>query len=462
MENKLSLGKNARASVCYVASSAIARGAALLATPILTRLLSPSEFGIYALYTSWLSILTVITTLDLAGGGIYSALSEREERGESFILSLVCFVSLLSLSFILLYLPLKEWFNSLTGLTTTLTLLLVLQAWLNCAESLFLSLGRYRAQYLKVSFINTASGILSPALTVLLLLTTGLGGVGRVYAPLLISIVFVLPMLTIVVKRCKFHFDKSIFSYILRRALPLLPHYVCASVIAQIGRIMISRVLGEGALGRYSAAYSFAFAVSIVGTGVFSALAPWINRQGVGSARVTAMCRRAVFFVCVGVLLFLCASPELFSLFVSGDYLGALVCVFPIALCCVFIFLSSILTQLLLKIGKSASVGWVSVVCALLCAVLSYPLIMLLGILGAALAMAAAYLLAVGLKTLLLYRRGLDVRELLFMPLICIPVSVLILFLRFVILSRIFIVLAVLLLLLLWRKNFSIAIKEKV
>ena len=116
----------------------------------------------------------------------------------------------------------------------------------------------------------------------------------------------------------------------------------------------------------------------------------------------------------------------------------------------------------MLKIGKSASVGWVSVVCALLCAVLSYPLIMLLGILGAALAMAAAYLLAVGLKTLLLYRRGLDVRELLFMPLICIPVSILILFLRFVILSRIFIVLAVLLLLLLWRKNFSIAIKEKV
>ena len=120
-------GKNKKASLLYVLAGGIVKGLALAITPIITRILPPSEFGIYTLYVSYLSIATVITTLEISGSSIYSSLV-REKNRYAFIYSLSLVSLCLSLFFSLIYLAFRAQINAFTGISTNLTLILLFQA----------------------------------------------------------------------------------------------------------------------------------------------------------------------------------------------------------------------------------------------------------------------------------------------------------------------------------------------
>ena len=84
---KISLRVPAKASMWYTASSILSKGISALCTPIFTRLLTPSEYGLYPLYNTWLSVVTVIVTLELTGGVIYRGLQKFEDKKDEFISS---------------------------------------------------------------------------------------------------------------------------------------------------------------------------------------------------------------------------------------------------------------------------------------------------------------------------------------------------------------------------------------
>ena len=64
--NKLNIG--IKAAIWFMFCNIIQKGITMLTVPIFTRLLSTEEYGIYSVYQSWYSILTIITTLYLFGG----------------------------------------------------------------------------------------------------------------------------------------------------------------------------------------------------------------------------------------------------------------------------------------------------------------------------------------------------------------------------------------------------------
>ena len=48
----------AKATIWNIISAALARGVGAIGTPIFTRLLAPSEYGLYPLYTTWLGVVS--------------------------------------------------------------------------------------------------------------------------------------------------------------------------------------------------------------------------------------------------------------------------------------------------------------------------------------------------------------------------------------------------------------------
>ena len=63
----------ARASFIYMLINVLAKGAAFVFTPIFTRLLGPSEYGEFSLFSSYLSLAVVIGSLELSGGVIITS-----------------------------------------------------------------------------------------------------------------------------------------------------------------------------------------------------------------------------------------------------------------------------------------------------------------------------------------------------------------------------------------------------
>ena len=58
-------GREMNTAAWSVISALLSRGAGVIFTPIFTRILTPSEFGVYSLYTSLMGLFTAICTLDI-------------------------------------------------------------------------------------------------------------------------------------------------------------------------------------------------------------------------------------------------------------------------------------------------------------------------------------------------------------------------------------------------------------
>ncbi len=413
---KFRIGKNKIASFYYIASSLFTKALIFIITPIITRLIPPDEFGVYVVFTGYLSIASVITTLEMSGAGIYNELSKSKSK-DSFIFSLLACQALFSLLSALIYLLFKDVLNSLTGMSTDITLLLILQVFLNSAEGLYLAKARYLARYRRVAFINVGSGALSAALSVFLISSLGFSGEGRIYAHILASLVFTLPIIAFIT-RGGGKFDKSALVYIKSTLLPLLPHYLALSAIAQSGRIIISRTLGEAEAGAYGAACALVSAISLVSVGILNALLPFINRiySAENATRVMGTVKKCTLAVSCAVIVFLFAAGAVFNALYPSEYGGGLAALYPLAFSQIFVFISQIYSQLLYKSERAGRVSVISVSGALLCVFLSFAFVLRFGIFG----VASVNLLAQGavcaLKGLALWREKISARSLALLP----------------------------------------------
>ena len=77
------------------------QGIAFITTPIFTRLLSTEDYGYAALYTSWLSVITLITGLCVYGSIANARIKYGEEKLDGYLSSIMT-ISLLSFSSIII------------------------------------------------------------------------------------------------------------------------------------------------------------------------------------------------------------------------------------------------------------------------------------------------------------------------------------------------------------------------
>ncbi len=385
---KLHFGQNKKASLYYVGSGAAVKALFLLITPILTRLLAPDEMGIYAVFAGYMGVLTVFFTLEAAGSGIYGALS-KTRKTEDFAASLLIFVFCVCLAFSLLYLLFREKINAVSALDTPLTLILILQIFLNTAESLHFAKLRYEGKYKSVASLTLLIGVSDIALTLIFVALFHLGGRGRIYAVLAVRAVFALSAALPFLRGKKFSFERGIFDYISKRLLPLFPHYLSQSAISNSAKLIITSLIGVSAVGKYSTAHAFALGVGLFTTGIFGAFCPWFNRvySEDNLTRVRAATKNCIISALCFTALYLLFTPIVFPLFVADEYREAAVCVYPLSLYVVFTFISNILSQILFRREMSKWVSLTSLMSFVLCLFLSLNMSSKIGIFGASLAM---------------------------------------------------------------------------
>ena len=343
------INKPALAGLWYTAGSILERGSAVIFTPIYTRLLLPSEYGIYSLFVGFAGIVTVFATLEISGGAVYRGLKEFG-KDSPFIPSALGLISLSSLFFLLLYLIFSAQINAVTKLSTPLTLLLFLQVFLNGIRALKIS-------EVKFSYgrrLPLAEGIffslITPLLSILFIFFGGMAQYGRIYATLVSSAVFSLPVLFSVLRKSKGRlYDKKIWTFLLKYSIPALPHFLSMSLIWQIGKITVANAFSSAEAGLLSLSLSVGLLPTLLSTGAHSALIPWITRklgEGKGGREKIHSAVSSIFFpLCLTVTLFLLVCPELFRLLASESYYGALKGVYPIACAVPTVFLVGIFSS---------------------------------------------------------------------------------------------------------------------
>lgn len=367
----------AKASLWYIISSAISRTIGAAGTPIFTRLLTPEEYGLFPLYNTWLSVATVILTLELTGGVIYRGLQKFSQDRDRFISATLG----LFLSFFFfvcsLYFAFKSVINKVTGLSTPITTFMITQIFASAVIGFYAGRARFEYRYKDVAFLNIASALGAPLLSILLILLTQFKGEARIIGTSLTLLICAAPILYTILKHSRVLFDKEIWRFLLRFNLPLLPHYFAMSLILRVGEMTIGRVYGTEALGKYSVAISVGMSLTMISGGLLSALSPWMLRK-IRSGDIDKIrdflltLTKALSLIC---LLLLTIAPEAIKILTPRNFHDALPAVYPLALCVIPSFIAGALTSGEMYYEKSGITALPSIIAALISCALSLLLL---------------------------------------------------------------------------------------
>lgn len=347
----LKLKKPATASLWYIGTNIFSRVSSFIFTPIFTRVLSPEEYSLYFLYLGWRGILSVITSLDLSGSVTFRALSDGRVDPSDYFRSAIILQGGFSLFFLILFFIFSDAITAFSSLPIPLFILMLFDIFFNFCEGIYFAKKRYSYDYKRVSLINIISGVASPIIALLFILLTPYKSEGRIFGAVSLSFAVAIPIIfTISRGGGKFSGIKT-YKYILRLAMPLIPYSIFNSVSSNCDKIIISRILGKGALGEYSLGHSMGFLMNFLTMGISLAITPWIARK-LSAGRCDIIKRtlgHTLFLISGCVLLYLCALPEIMSFVAPKSYLSSIRVVYPLSVGVIFSFSFGILSSILLQ-----------------------------------------------------------------------------------------------------------------
>jgi len=267
------LGNAAIYTLANAANSAIP----LLLLPVLTRLLSPEEYGVLAIFTVLVTAFRALTGLSVHGAvnvRFFDAQIEHP-RYVGTALAILAGSTLVVLLFVLLATPwMSEW-------TQMSQLWLVLAALTSAAQFVIqvrLLMWQVAGQAIRYGVFQVLQTALNLGLSLLLVSVVGMGWEGRAVGISGATFMFAaLGMLTLHrTSLVEWRFDRAYARDALRFGLPLVPHVVGSLLIAASDRLMVANMMSVRDVGMYAAGMQIGLIIGMLADSVVKAIGPWL------------------------------------------------------------------------------------------------------------------------------------------------------------------------------------------
>ena len=266
-----------KASGIYTLSSIISAAIPFLLLPLLTRYLSPEEYGIVSMYALLLSITSVFTGLSVQGAINRAYFDEKIKEHKEYVWnSLIILFASSSFTF-LIYILLNNYISSLTGVPASWVWSVVLVSFFQFVINSLLTI--YQAQLLafKYAKIQIGQSLVNALLTILFVVILLLGWKGRLLAQILSILLFGIIVFFILYK---YYTVKRINLYYIKHALkfgvPLIPHTIGGMLMTLTDRFIISNILGLEKVGIYTVGLQLGMVLGIITESFNKAYVPWL------------------------------------------------------------------------------------------------------------------------------------------------------------------------------------------
>ena len=249
--------------------------------PILTRYLSPEEYGEVAMFQTFLGALAAFIGLSMqgaAGRKFYDGNLGKHDLAE-FIgacLQILLVTSLVSLLMLSLF---QSKFTEWLGLDARWVLLAVLVTSSNVVAQLRLGQWQVRKQAVKYGVLQISRSLLNVALSLALVVLLSQGVGGRISAQIWTAGIFAILALWLLKQGNLLRFFVWRPDYIreaLNFGVPLIPHVGGMFLLASVDRFVINSELGLEQTGVYMVAIQFAGAAALIFDAINKAYVPWL------------------------------------------------------------------------------------------------------------------------------------------------------------------------------------------
>lgn len=379
-----------KSAIVYLFATVFTRGLAIITTPIFTRIMTTDQVGMVNLYSSWYSMITVVSTLALTSGGFSIALREFEKERDQYVSSVLSLTSIVAIGLALVYSISKTFWNDVTGLPTHLMVLLLVGLLVAPARDFWLSRQRFEYQYKLSGTVTVLSAIFASGLAVAAVLYANSIGYSDIASVRLFANYFIIYGVAFIIWLSIFWQGRCFYSskywrFSLQLSLPLIGYSVASQILSVSDRMMISKIVGNSAVGIYGTLYTVSSISLMVWTAINASFVPYLyqNMENTKSKiKKLSMSMLGMYSLVAILLVYL--APEIVRILATEEYYKGIYIMPPIAGGVYFIAVSNLYSNILVYLKRTNIIMISSIIAAVINVILNYIMIEAYGYMAAA------------------------------------------------------------------------------
>lgn len=266
-----------RLGAVYSVANVLAAGAPFLLLPVLTRALTPAEYGEVVAFYMLVSICCAFAGLSLQSAVGVRWLDKQAgdpRRYTATALALAVTSTLLTAGAAALIGPhffaLPAWASALAAVSAGAVAI----------QSMRFAVWQSRSQPIPAATLQVSSAILNIGLSLLGVFVLGLGGDGRILGATLAGAVIAAVSIALFLRRqeATASVNTGDAKALLRFGAPLIPHVLAGAFLANADRIAVSKIGGAEALGIYGTAAQLGQVINVLADAMVKAFTPTIYK----------------------------------------------------------------------------------------------------------------------------------------------------------------------------------------
>lgn len=374
-----------KASLWFAICSFMQKGISMITMPIFTRLLTTEQYGVYTVYQSWYSVISIFATLNLSAGVFYNGMVKYEYDRDRYTSALQGLSTTVTACLFVVYLAFHSFWNELFDISSLLMIAMFIELFFASAYRLWAAKQRFDYAYKQLIAVTTIIAVMSPIIGVTAVLSTDYKAEARVlsYVGVQTCVGIVLYIYNLI--RGRTLFVKEYWHFALVFNIPLIPHYLSMSILGQADRIMISQMVGTSEAAIYGVAYNISQLMILVTTAISNSFNPY-SYKALKTKKYDSIKKSAnllLLFVAGAVVVMVCFSPEVIRIFAAEEYYDARWVIPPVTLSVYFIFLYPLFSNVEFYFEKNRFVMFASIIGAVLNLILNYLAIPVFGYVAA-------------------------------------------------------------------------------
>ncbi|MGN1191709.1 MAG: lipopolysaccharide biosynthesis protein [Dorea sp.] len=399
-----SMSPAVKASIWFTICNFLQRGTALITVPIFTRLLTTEEYGICNIYFAWFDIFILITSLKIQFEGLNNGLIRYEKDKDAYTSAILGLIMVMTSISAAVYAVFHNWVDRITGLSSTIMVLMFIQLLFNPPLMLWTNRERFDFNYHLPVIVTLVSTVLNPVIAIVAVMNTEYKAEARIIAVVVIQAFFGIVLSVVLFRKGRTFFKKEYWVFALKFNLPLFFYYISQMILNQSDRIMINYFEGSGKAAIYSVAYSAATIMQLLVSAVNASFNPWMYKKlKAGKYREIKYTVTVLCLLVAGATLALSAfAPDLIHILATKEYNQAIWIIPPVSASVFFIFIYMLFANVEMYYNANKGISIISIICSAANLILNAIFIPIYGYMAAGWTTLACYMLLTFLHYILM------------------------------------------------------------
>ena len=386
----------ARASITFAICSFIQKGISFCVIPIYTRIMPQEQYGYYSTFISWMSIISVVATLNLSYHVYYNGLIKYKDKVDEYTSSMLGLSAVITFTVFSTYMVGRDYFNRILGFGTIYMVFMFLEILLQPSFEFWAAYQRFTYNYKKICFLTLLLAVIVPMISVpaVLLVSEESKGMVAVMCKVIVTcIVYFIPLIYLL-KKNKYLYNKEFWTFALKFNLPLIPHFLSVILLQQCDRVMINKFCGSASVAMYSVAFSISTIITLVNTAILNSFTPWTYQamEKKEFSIIKSSSRSICLLVSVVNILIIFVSPDIIGMVAPASYSEGVYVMVPLVVSVYFMFVVNLYINIEYYYAKVKFVTLGSVGAVLVNIVLNYVYIPKYGYIAAGYTTLASYI----------------------------------------------------------------------